>query len=217
MNPLKLEGQPTGTEHYYLQMLGPKAEADLRARYAEPQRHYHTWRHLQEMLTLMEQLDEEMMNPGAVALALFYHDAVYVPGAADNELQSAKLMKKTWCSANESRALTWCIEAERMILATKTHRLPEDGRPNHDCALLLDMDMAVLGYKHQRYVEYSRQIRLEHGEVDLSLYAEKRCAFLDSLHGSPIFLTERFRSSFEKRAQWNITLEIQALRKGVLL
>lgn len=217
MKPLDLTGQATGTEHYYLQMLGPKAEADLRARYAESHRHYHTWRHLQEMLNLMEQVDEDMESPGAVALALFYHDSVYVPGAADNELQSAKLMKRTWCSESEDRALGWCIEAERMILATQTHKLPDDGRPLNDCALLLDMDMAVLGYSAGRYVEYSRQIRAEYGQVELSVYAARRARFLRGLLGQPIYKTSRFSATFEASAKFNIVLEIQSLERGELL
>lgn len=217
MKPIDLRRQATGTEHYYLQMLGPKAEVDLRARYAEPHRHYHTWRHLQEMLLLLEQVDEDLFNPGAVALALFYHDAVYVPGADDNELQSAKLMKRTWCAENESRALGWCIEAERMILATKSHKPPQDGRPTEDCAFLLDMDMAVLGYSAQRYREYSRQIRAEHADVEFSVYAEHRARFLRSLLGRAIYLTPRFSASFEGAAKFNIALEIQSLERGELL
>ena len=61
----------------------------LVAAYAEPHRHYHTLDHVAEVLRVAGRLP--CRSPGAVALAVWFHDAVYDPRAGDNEERSADL------------------------------------------------------------------------------------------------------------------------------
>ena len=61
------------------------------ARYAEPQRWYHTLRHLDECFDRLERVRSTVERPGELDLALWYHDAVYDPLANDNEARSADL------------------------------------------------------------------------------------------------------------------------------
>lgn len=61
----------------------------LLAAYAARGRHYHTQQHLAECLDLFDQVAHLAAHPGAAAIALWFHDAVYVPQARDNEARSA--------------------------------------------------------------------------------------------------------------------------------
>ena len=66
----------------------------LRTRYAEPQRHYHNWLHIEAMLKHFRRWEDEFHRPEPVLWALYWHDAVYDPLAQDNEEQSAQLLER---------------------------------------------------------------------------------------------------------------------------
>ena len=66
---------------------------DLVRRYNEPDRRYHGWAHLTHCLREFDRAAVQMEIPDAVELALWFHDAVYVPCARDNEQRSADLFR----------------------------------------------------------------------------------------------------------------------------
>ena len=74
--------------------LGLTPAADLQQRlltaWAEPQRHYHTLQHLSECLTHFETTHALAERPGEVAIALWFHDAIYDLKDKDNEQRSAQ-------------------------------------------------------------------------------------------------------------------------------
>ena len=72
--------------------------------YAEPQRHYHTLAHIQHCLGMFDQCKSLLANPEAVELAIWFHDAIYVPSACDNEALSAELYRRL----EYSRAVLLC-------------------------------------------------------------------------------------------------------------
>src|SRR5262245_46333889 len=62
---------------------------DLQARYAEPQRHYHTLEHIAALLTDLASCCDLTQDPAALQLAAYFHDVIYEPRACDNEERSA--------------------------------------------------------------------------------------------------------------------------------
>ena len=94
-----------------------------RQHYAQPHRGYHNAGHLDELIVLAREHTPDLDE--AEQLALLFHDAVYVPGAAkgDNERLSAVLMKATVATltrADESLAVSASdlARAARIIEAT---------------------------------------------------------------------------------------------------
>ena len=68
----------------------------IRAAYAEPWREYHTAQHLQECLLLWDETRQGDPEELLIALALYFHDAVYDPRAPDNEARSADWAARLW-------------------------------------------------------------------------------------------------------------------------
>jgi predicted metal-dependent HD superfamily phosphohydrolase len=75
------------------------------AAYAQAQRHYHTQQHLMECLQLWQETQHLAQYSGEIAVALWFHDAVYEPFAANNERQSAAWALEVLQQAGADRAI----------------------------------------------------------------------------------------------------------------
>ncbi|MGL4552499.1 MAG: HD domain-containing protein [Gemmataceae bacterium] len=175
---------------------GDAAFDDLLARHAEPHRHYHTLTHV---LAVLEAL------PGAgttLAVAAWYHDAVYDPRAADNEERSAGLMRRSLMMLPPDVL----DEAARLIRLTKTHQAADD---DADGMALLDADLAILGADVADYDAYAAAIRREYAWVPEADYREGRTAVLRRFLGrGRIYHTARM-SGREGAARANLEREIE--------
>jgi predicted metal-dependent HD superfamily phosphohydrolase len=169
------------------------------AGYAEPARHYHTQQHLAECLALCDDVAHLAERPGEVALALWFHDAVYVAQARDNEARSA-----AWAAAAlmEAGAGTDVIaRVAALVMATARH----DATGAVDAALVIDIDLAILGAAPARFAEYERQIRAEYAAVPSDLFLEKRRAVLTRFLARPVlYTTPALRARFEGQARANL-------------
>ena len=86
--------------------------AELRERYAEPQRRYHTLEHVRESLDRAAETRSFQTHPAEIDLAIWFHDAVYDPRRADNEERSAQwaanaLSRAGVASASVGRVRDW--------------------------------------------------------------------------------------------------------------
>ncbi len=144
--------------------------------YHESHRHYHTLHHLAECFTLFDRYGYLAHNPLAVECALWFHDAIYDPKKSDNEHQSALLAKK--CLERLGVFGDFQQEVWDLIHAT-AHQYPPK---NSDEALIIDIDLGILGASSDRFAQYEHQIRAEYGWVAELLYHEKRQEVLEHLY-----------------------------------
>lgn len=171
----------------------------LVAAYQEPQRHYHSLQHLLECLAHFDQVREQAKHPGELALALWFHDAIYDVKGKSNEQQSADWAVGALDMAGACRATR--DRVSQLIMATK-HDAPA---VEPDQQLLVDIDLAILGAAPQRFAEYDRQVRAEYSWVPSFVYNIKRRAVLKSfLAREYIYNTEHFRARYEAQARMNL-------------
>jgi predicted metal-dependent HD superfamily phosphohydrolase len=181
-----------------------RAGSALIARWSEPHRRFHTRAHLAAVLDELATLDAEPR----LRLAAWLHDAVYEPGAADNEARSATLGRTLLAHSGLTQTdLDFVCEA---VLATASHRSGDEA-----FAPLLDADLAVLGADADSYRDYVRAIRAEFAHVPDAEFRRGRAAFLRRLLARPaIYATDAGRAQHEARARANLAAELEALDAG---
>lgn len=178
----------------------------LVAAHSEKQRHYHTLQHLRECLAHCEAAASLARRPGEVELALWFHDAVYDPTRKDNEERSAAWARASVLAAGCDADVAQRVAA--LVLATKDHVAPDD---DADTALLLDIDLAILGASYARFDEYGRQVRAEYAHVDEANFRAGRRRVLEGFLQRPrIYLTDAFHDALEARARENLQRELGA-------
>jgi len=78
-----------------------------------------------------------------------------------------------------------------------------------DEALLVDIDLAILGADAARFAQYQAQIRREYAHVAEPEFRDGRSAVLAGLLArDPIYRTPRLRDELEARARTNLALAI---------
>lgn len=171
----------------------------LTALYSEPHRRYHTLQHLSECLNEFDASKDLARDAVAVEFAIWFHDAVYDPRASDNEERSAELAQRCLTEAGARADLIAVVAT--LVIATKNHIVSD--RP--DSALLIDIDLSILGQPEARFLEYERQVREEYSWVPKILFKRKRAAILrDFLDRPRLYNTELFFKKYEESARANL-------------
>lgn len=178
----------------------------LSAAYRQSHRHYHTPRHIADCLLQFDALRDEAEQAHAIELAIWFHDAVYNPYRSDNEQASADWALRFLRGNGAPASLRERVEA--LILATRHDAVATD----HDMAILIDIDLSILGSAPDAYEDYRRAVRREYRWVPGVLFRRNRRAVLESfLRRERIFLTDHFHASHEARARANIDAELERL------
>src|SRR5215210_8422536 len=162
---------------------------NLITRYREPHRHYHTTKHLLDVLTMIDRLADDH-DLFLVQLAAWFHDAVYaIPaGQLSNEEASARLAIRTLGRAGlEQEDLN---QVARLVRLTETH-LP--GARDPEGELLCDADLAILAAEPAAYDRYVEQVREEYAAVPEQEFLAGRLDVLTSLAGRELFRTGKGR------------------------
>lgn len=191
---------------------------DLLRRHAEPQRHYHTARHVDAVLRHVDAILAVDADLGAdpvvdpvvdrdlVVAAALFHDAIYDPASATNEADSAAL------AVEQLARLGWsdgrCREVAVLIEATAGHEATTPA-----AAVLLDADLAVLGADADTYDEYVRNVRAEYAAVPDDAWRSGRSAVLRGFLERPhIFATPTMAAQREAQARRNLGSELASLQ-----
>jgi predicted metal-dependent HD superfamily phosphohydrolase len=193
-------------------LIDEELKNELAALYQAADRHYHGLAHIEAMLALAAEYRHLLHDPEAVEAAIWFHDAIYDSRANDNEAKSAELAEKRLAGRVGPHRLA---RVAAMISATATHQLPpfRDENALDDAALLLDMDLAILGAEPAVFDAYEKAVRLEYGWVEEPMWRAGRSAVLQNFIARPhIFNTQIFRDRFEARARENLDRSLRALQ-----
>ena len=184
----------------------PHAVDELLARYDEPHRAYHTRTHLAECLARFDTARSRAARPAEAECALWYHDAVYDPRAADNEARSADLAAVAMARAGLAPEAIDRVRA--LVMATRHEAVPD----SLDAALVVDADLGILAAEAARYAEYERAVRAEYAWVPLPVFRARRAAILEVFLQRPRLFTSGAFDADEARAHSNLAHAISALR-----
>ena len=179
----------------------------LGARYTQQHRKYHNLLHVEDVLLRIEELEPPTEHELALALAAWFHDAVYQPDRDDNEERSAYAAYDALEQAGASPELM--AEVVRLIRLTASHEADPDDIAG---AVLCDADLSILGADHEKYCDYARNIRGEYIHLSAEEYSAGRVGVLRSfLEREHIFRTPYAREHWEEQARENIASEIATL------
>lgn len=180
--------------------------SSLSARYSEPQRRYHTLEHIEECLHWMDAAPATG-SERLIALAIWWHDAVYDPTKAGNETASADLAREQLAALGVSS--DEISEVCRLIELTSGHHVdPSDVVGARLCSI----DLAILGQPAPKYEIYVEQVRKEYGHVPDDAWRVGRSRVMNAfLSQVPIYADPWFFRKLETQALENIRGEIAEL------
>lgn len=180
--------------------------------WSEPQRHYHDQRHLRECLALWTRWREHSPRAGEVAIALWFHDAIYdpqAPAAGSNELNSA-----AWAARSLVRAGADSDTAQRvhdLVMATQ-HDATAALASSPDARLLVDIDLSILGSPAERFERYDQDVRKEYAWVPGFRYQEARAQVLQTFLDRPrLYHGEHAVALLEAQARINLAAALSRL------
>ena len=175
------------------------AYAGLVRLYGEPHRHYHTLTHIRHCLREFDRAADLMDCPDAVEMALWFHDAVYAPGAPDNEQRSADLFRE-WATAAGGAAEVQ--ERVNDLIMDTTHRIPPSSR---DGQFIVDIDLSSFGLPWDDCELDGRRIRAECAHLSDDQYYPGHLQFVQTLQNRPVFFfTDFFQQRYGQTARDNV-------------
>jgi predicted metal-dependent HD superfamily phosphohydrolase len=193
-----------------MQGLGTGSHVDtyerLVAAYGESHRHYHTGDHIAACLVELDDARDLATFPAEVEVALWFHDAIYKTTASDNEARSAAWAAGFLVSAEVAPPVRERVHDH--IMATRHDVRPAAG----DSALVVDIDLSILGEDPASYRDFERKLREEYQWVPMPLYRRKRREILQSfLDRESIYTTPPFRDRYEAQARMNVREAVDQL------
>ncbi|ALV47754.1 hypothetical protein MB46_17210 [Arthrobacter alpinus] len=182
----------------------PGLGVSLLGRWNEPHRNYHSATHLLAVLEALDLLTGRSA-PRPVALAAWFHDAVY-NGTPSDEEDSAVLAHM---SLNGLIAADEVAEVVRLVQLTATHSPSSEDTAGH---LLCDADLAILGAAPAEYSRYLAGVRRDYAHVPDGDFTKGRAGVVRQLLAlKPMFHTQRGRDLWASQAQQNLSEELGRL------
>ncbi len=188
---MELLTQDDLTELLGVDTAGRLVVARTLARYGEAHRSYHGTAHVLAVTSRCLVLCSAMasVDRDAVLWAAVFHDAIYDPRSSTNEADSAALATEELRSAGAGVSLV--DEVVRLVLLTAGHSVAD---ADHNGAVLVDSDLAVLGGTAEEYRRYVDGVRREYAFVPDDAWRIGRGRALTGLLALPrLFSTESMK------------------------
>ena len=198
-----------------MSLLSDDVRSRLIAIYSGADRHYHNLRHIETLLALAQEHAHAIADNEAIEAAIWFHDAVYDTAKSDNEGQSAKLATELLAGLADNERLEFIVA---MIRSSANHRVPGSMQAPaaDDCALFLDMDLAVLGSPAEEFAAYERAVRREYHWVPAEQWRAGRSQVLRNFLARPfIYASPQFQRSHEATARSNLKRSLALLDDGL--
>jgi predicted metal-dependent HD superfamily phosphohydrolase len=175
----------------------------LIAAYTAPGRHYHDLAHIEDCLAALAAVDDLSADERDILTeAIWWHDVVYDATRSDNEELSAEL-------AEQHVRADFRPEVGRLIRLTKSHQVQAGDRLG---AILISIDLSILGAEPARYDAYAAAIRKEFAHVPDRDYRAGRSRVLSQFAARPaIFPDAAFAATYDRRARENLARELASL------
>lgn len=182
---------------------GPELFRFLVEAHRVPERHYHTLDHVLDCLRKFDALRERAPSPLAIELAVWFHDAIYDSRRADNEEKSAELAYQQLQQAGVEERLA--AKVRDLVVATR-----HDAEPvGTDQALLVDVDLSILGQPDEVFDRYEAAVRREFDWVTDTLFWRRRAEILASfLSRGHIYHDAGMATELEAAARRNLARSI---------
>lgn len=179
-----------------------KLFSELKKRYQEPHRKFHTLEHVKDLLKKSEIFYLKFEERQILTLAIFYHDAIYDIHRSDNEEKSASLLRSCGPYLNLPEEIV--ESASKLIQDTQAINL------------FNALDYSILASNENLYEDYKSKIYEEYQVIPRTIFTTKRIEILSSLRSK----IKRFKLINEipgcslSQANYNLSLEIELLKGG---
>jgi predicted metal-dependent HD superfamily phosphohydrolase len=181
---------------------------ELQSAWSEEHRRYHDQSHLRECMALWSLWRDQCERPGEVAIALWFHDAVYDPTDSGNEIKSASWATRSLVAAGVDPETAQHVF--ELVMASR-HNTPAQGA---DAQLLVDIDLAILGSPGARFERYDQDVRKEYAWMAGFRYRVQRAHVLKGfLNRVQLYHGAQARDLFESQARLNLTAAISRLQQ----
>lgn len=205
---LKKQWYELALRHTHDSILADSLWNEIEKQYTLNIRHYHNLSHIKNMLNQADNIKDSISSYNDFLFAIWYHDIIYKPTKKDNEEKSAILARKRLKTLKIKE--TSLKNIENLILSTQKHEILLQN--NNDNALLLDIDLSILGSDWKTYQNYTKNIRKEYSIYPNFMYKKGRKKVLEHfLKRKALYFTENYRTNFEEQARKNLLKEINLL------
>ncbi|PPD43591.1 MAG: hypothetical protein CTY15_09520 [Methylocystis sp.] len=179
----------------YWTLLADRHDADafqtLDAAYREPQRAYHAWGHIVDLLTKLDALGSLATRPDLVAAAIFWHDSVYLTRDPDGRPRTDPENVRASAALFERHSRFDAVEAQSihdMIMATASHMKAKATTEHYpgfarDLDFFLDLDLSSLAASWAIFERNLDDIHFEYGWVPERAFYLGRVQMLESFLG----------------------------------
>jgi predicted metal-dependent HD superfamily phosphohydrolase len=175
----------------------------LIAAYTAPGRHYHDLTHIEDCLAALAAVDNLSASERDILTeAIWWHDVAYDATRSDNEELSAELAERH--IRPDLRP-----EVGRLIRLTKSHQVEPGDRLG---AILISIDLSILGAEPARYDAYAVAIRKEFAHVPDRDYRAGRSRVLNQFAARAVIYPDAaFAEIYDRQARENLARELASL------
>jgi predicted metal-dependent HD superfamily phosphohydrolase len=200
-----------------------QAFATLDLAYREPQRAYHAWGHIVDLLTKFDALAHLATRADLVAAAIFWHDSVYLTRDGDGRPRTDPENVRASAALFEFHSKFDQIEGQAvfdLVMATANHmkaEAPAEHYPgfSRDLDFFLDLDLSSLAAPWPAFEQNLDDIHFEFGWIPERAFYLGRIQMLENFlaAGETLYRLPETRALWLANARANLLRAEQGLRE----